>query len=104
MKKSRFPQPKEYTKLKKEFLKYSNNPGSIFTIDETLINISKPNISNSFDYYDEKGNFSVKFVCLVDYKHRFRAVSYGFGKCHDAKIYRGSHMRTLVKSISDCES
>ncbi|KAF7670557.1 putative nuclease HARBI1, partial [Cucumispora dikerogammari] len=78
MKEIRFPQPEDYTILKEGFLKYSNNRGPILAIDGTHINISKPNIGNPFDYYDRKGNFSVNFVCLVDYKQRFRAVSYGF--------------------------
>ncbi|KAF7685742.1 hypothetical protein CDIK_3510 [Cucumispora dikerogammari] len=103
IKEIRFPQLKEYTEPKERFLKYSNNWGLIFEIDGTHINISKPNISKLFDYYDRKGNFSVNFVCFVDYKQSFRVVSYGFRKCHDARIYRGSHMRTLIKSIRDLE-
>ncbi|KAI5154528.1 hypothetical protein ENBRE01_3403, partial [Enteropsectra breve] len=54
-----------------------------------------------FDYYDRKGCFSITFVCVVDHQQRFRGITYGFGKSHDARIYRGSNLRNLVEGISD---
>ena len=40
-------------------------------------------------------------VCCVDHHFRFRAITYGFGSSHDARIYRNLNMRHLVESITD---
>ncbi|KAI5154607.1 hypothetical protein ENBRE01_3423, partial [Enteropsectra breve] len=52
-------------------------------------------------FYDRKGCFSITFVCVVDHRQRFRGITYGFGKSHDARIYRGSQLRNLIEAISD---
>lgn len=96
-----FPKPEEYAVLKNGFASLSEVEGAILAIDGTHIAINRPSVANPFDYYNRKGYFSINFICLVDHLQRFRGITYGFGKSHDARIYRCSNLRNLVERISD---
>lgn len=96
-----FPLPSEYDELKEGLGGTRGVDGAILLIDGSLIDISRPSGNECFNYYSRKQKFSINLVCLVDYKRRFRGVSYGFGKSHDSRIYRTSNMRTLVENIND---
>ncbi|KAI5150381.1 hypothetical protein ENBRE01_1462 [Enteropsectra breve] len=96
-----FPKPEEYEQLKNGFAALARAEGAILAIDGTQIKICPPAIAQAFDYYDRKGCFSVTFICVVDYMQRFRGITYGFGKSHDARIYRGSLLRNRIEAISD---
>lgn len=81
-------------------LRYGSFTGAILSIDGTLIKITKPTTEYPFDYYDRKTNFSLNFVCCVDYKLRFRAVTYGYGQNHDNRILRHSGLSEVIESIN----
>ncbi|KAI5154611.1 hypothetical protein ENBRE01_3427 [Enteropsectra breve] len=96
-----FPQPEEYESLKNGFASLARIEGAILAIDGTQIKICRPEIAQPFDYYNRKSCFSITFVCVVDHLQRFRGITYGFGKSHDARIYRSSNLRNLIEGITD---
>ncbi|KAF7685358.1 hypothetical protein CDIK_3893 [Cucumispora dikerogammari] len=103
MKKIRFFHQEKYTKLKESFLNYLNNRGPFVTIDKTHINIFKLILVIYSIITTEKAIFQLILFVLLNISNVLEAVSCGFEKCHDARIYRGLHTRTLIESISDPE-
>ena len=84
----------------KGFEEIGNLPNCLLAIDGTEIQISKPS-SRPFSYYNRHDVFSITFLCAVDYKMRFRAISYGYGSSHDSYLYRISNLRNLIEDIDD---
>ncbi len=97
----KFPIPEEYESLKSEFEKYGSVRGAILSIDGTHVYINKPTNDHPFDYYNRKMRFSISFICCVDPHLRFRAITYGFGRSHDAGLLKNSKIVELIENIND---
>ena len=72
--------------------------GAILALDGMEIQITKPK-RDGMSFYNRKARFSLNFICAVDHKLRFRAVTYGSGSSHDSWVYRISRMREKIESI-----
>ncbi|KRH94048.1 putative nuclease HARBI1 [Pseudoloma neurophilia] len=98
--KIKFPTKEEYEELTQGFEEICGVKNCLLALDGTEIQISRPN-SQPFSYYNRHDIFSVKFLCAIDYKLRFRGVSYGFGASHDSFVYSASRLRDKIENISD---
>ncbi|KAI5152544.1 hypothetical protein ENBRE01_2909 [Enteropsectra breve] len=70
------PRPAKYEALKSEFSSLSNAVGIILAVDGTQRKICRPDIAQPFDFYDRKGCFIITFVCVADYRQRFRDITW----------------------------
>lgn len=77
-----------------------NEKRPILAIDGTHVPIRAP-FDRPFRCYNRKGFFSIVYLCVVDYKKRFRGVTYNNGSVHDARIYRTSALRELIEQLID---
>lgn len=76
---------------------------AVLVIDGTHIQVTSQS-SDTFCFYNRKGQFSLNYVCIVDYKYRIRGLTYGFGSMHDSRIYNISQMkRKLDLLLNDTE-
>ncbi len=98
----RFPKRDEFLELCNGFERIGGVENCLLAIDGTEIQISKPSRSG-FSFYNRHDVFSVTFLCAVDYKMKFRAITYGFGSSHDSFLYRNSNMRDMIENIEEDE-
>ena len=76
-----------------------NSHNIYYAIDGSEIPINRPSI-NPFNYYNRKGFFSIKIICVCDFKLRIRGMTYGYGAQHDSSVYRVSNLRIQIESLS----
>ena len=86
----RLPSLRELEELSEGFNLISPTRGTILSIDGTLLPIQKPTV-NGDKYYCRKKYFALNLIMLCDYKKRIRFITTGYGRCHDARVYRNSN-------------
>lgn len=91
-----FPDETEYGELNRGFKQLADMEGCILTLDGTQIPIIRPS-ECPFDFFERKGTFSLKLICVVDHKMRFKGVTYGFGASHDSRVLRISNLYKLIR-------
>ena len=96
----KFSKEEEYDELLDGFARIENIKGPLLAIDGTKITIKRPS-NNVFRYYDRSVSFSLNFICIVDYRKRFRGLTFGFSSTHDSFLYRSSNLKNLMDGISD---
>ncbi|RVD91795.1 putative nuclease HARBI1 [Tubulinosema ratisbonensis] len=97
--KIKLPAYNEFTELSQGFFqKVVEN--TILAIDGTHIQISRP-YNNGHLYYSRKGFFSINFLCAVDYKMRFRFITFGFRSSHDSRILINSQLYEYCSIINN---
>ncbi len=95
-----FPNSEELPELAQGMSRIGFENNAVLAIDGTHIKIEKPH-QNGWNYYNRHGVFSINFLCVCDYKKRFRGFTYNYGRIHDSWVYRLSGLKNNVESLPD---
>ena len=68
-------------------------------VDGTEFTKTKPS-NDSFYYYNRKSVFSVKFICLTNYKLNFRNITYGFSSSNYSRVFRNSSLKNYTNNLN----
>lgn len=96
---TRFPDDTEMIDLRDNFFRGHSRNNIVVSIDGTHFEVTCPTV-NPFDHLNRNKYFSINVICLVDYRMRFRAVTYGMGKSHDSRILRPSDILNLMENMN----
>ena len=86
----KLPNSHEFNELASGFLNLAPYHGTILRIDGTHVRIEKPSL-NGIKYFNRKKYYSLNVIIIVDFKQNIRFLTSGYGKNHDARIYRNSN-------------
>ncbi|XP_067633791.1 uncharacterized protein [Eurosta solidaginis] len=71
-------------------------PQCLGAIDGCHIEV-RPNASDTTDYFNYKGWYSIVLLALVDYRYRFIYINIGApGRCNDSQIYNSSLLKKVL--------
>lgn len=82
----KLPTEDEFNYLNNGFAQYGEHK-IILLVDGCHINIAR---TQDADYYNRKQRYSVNWLFVTDFKHRFRYACNSFGAAHDQRAWRTS--------------